>query len=270
MSSKKKVYKVRKDIDVDIGTDLSSFNHFAKHVNDEINVDNNKNKTDMIAKQLGHKFDEIHQGRTQFFGTYTNKMCVMFIPNFLDETYANDLFDTLKNIKYNSDEDSMIKIMGKQMKIPRKQIAFGDPNANYHFSGTSVKASDWYNDNNCINSRAGRELMVIASRIGRLTGTEYNYVLVNNYVDQTNSIGYHSDDEKELGKYPTIAGISLGQERDIYFKSNETDEIVKISLPHNSLYVMIHPTNQNWKHSIPKKAKRLGQRISLTYRCIEY
>ena len=96
----------------------------------------------------------------------------------------------------------------------------------------------------------------------------FNYALINNYIDQTNCIGYHSDDEKELGKYPVIAGLSLGQEREIYFKSNITDEVKKISLPHNSFFVMFYPTNKFWKHSIPKTTRRLGQRISLTFRSV--
>ena len=31
-------------------------------------------------------------------------------------------------------------------------------------------------------------------------------------------MGLHSDDEKELGKKPVIASLSLGETREIYFK----------------------------------------------------
>lgn len=238
---------------------LSSKNFlaFAKQINDEIST---------IPKEINTITNTFS---TKIYGSYTNKMFLMVVPNFLDKKYADDLFEKLKSITYNTDEESMIKIMGRQMKIPRKQIAFGDPTAKYHFSGTSVSAVDWYKDDDSINSHVGRELMIISTRVSRIANASFNYVLVNNYIDQTNSIGYHSDDERELGKYPTVAGISLGQEREIYFKSNKTDEIIIVPLPHNSLYVMFYPTNQNWKHSIPKRAKHLGQRISLTYRQIK-
>jgi len=60
----------------------------------------------------------------------------------------------------------------------------------------------------------------------------------------------------------------LGCARYIYFKSNSTGEVVQILLPHNSMYIMFAPTNNNWKHSIPKSTKPLGQRISITFRGI--
>jgi alkylated DNA repair dioxygenase AlkB len=153
-------------------------------------------------------------------------------------------------------------------KIPRKQIAFGDPNTKYHFSGTNVPTYNWTLEDMSINSTVAREMQKIAHIVGNDACCKFNYALVNNYIDQTNSIGYHSDDEKELGKYPVIAGISLGQEREIYFKSNATGEVIKISLPHNTLYIMHYPTNNYWKHSIPKSTKQLGQRISLTFRSV--
>lgn len=205
---------------------------------------------------------------TKFYGTIKQKLCVILITNFLDHKYANELFERLRNIRYNTDEDSMVRIRGFMIKVPRKQVAYGDPEANYHFSGTSVRARDWYSDGNDLNARVGRELMALAKNVSGMTGREFNYVLVNNYENQNNSIGYHSDDERELGKAPMIAGVTLGQERLMCFKSNLTGEVAKISVPHNSLYLMIYPTNRYWQHSIPKSSKPLGQRISLTYRQI--
>ena len=178
------------------------------------------------------------------------------------------LFDRLKNIRYNTDEESMIRIMGKRIKIPRKQVAYGIPGTKYHFSGVSVMARDWTLDDGTPESLVGNELQNVAKIVGNSTGVLFNYTLVNNYLDQTNSIGYHSDDEKELGKFPVIAGVSLGQEREIYFRSKITGKVIKIPLPHNSLVIMHYPTNAFWEHSIPKSTRRLGQRISLTFRSV--
>ena len=38
----------------------------------------------------------------------------------------------------------------------------------------------------------------------------FNALLVNLYRDGQDCMGWHSDDEKELGQQPTIASISLG------------------------------------------------------------
>lgn len=246
-------------------TDSLNLISFAKYVNESADNNDDDNDDKIDANNLGDFL-------TRFIGSHEDKLCVMFIPNYFERKYADTLFENLKRITYNTDEESMVKIMGKSIKIPRKQVAFGDPIANYHFAGTSVRACDWCCEDDNINSRVGRELMNISKRVSKLTGRlqseYYNYVLINNYADQTKNIGYHSDDERELGKYSSIVGISFGQEREIYFKSNVTGKVVKLSLPHNSLYVMFYPTNRYWKHSIPKKAGRMGQRISLTYRHI--
>ena len=235
--------------------DLDILNKF---VNDANEPDENAN----------NNIKPVSQSKFKFYGSLENKMNVMFTVDYLDDVYARKLFSELKRIQYNTDEQSMIKIYGKSIKIPRKQIAFGDPDANYHFSGTSVGAYDWNKTDNSTNSKMGQKLKELTKMVSEIACFDFNYILVNNYLDQTNSIGYHSDDEKELGQYPVIAGISLGQERKIYFKSNITGEVIKISLPHNSLYVMYYPTNKYWKHAIPKSEKTLGQRISLTFRNI--
>jgi hypothetical protein len=203
-----------------------------------------------------------------FYGSLRSSMNIQLITNYLEEDYANKIFEGLKKIKYNSDEDSMVKIAGKSYVIPRKQIAFGEPDITYHFSGINVPTYDWNKTDSNINSKVGRELKKISKQVEETVGAKFNYALVNNYLNNTNSIGYHSDDEKELGRYPLIAGLSLGQERMIYFKSKETGQVIKISLPHNSLVIMYYPTNKYWKHSIPKSAQIMGQRISLTFRSL--
>jgi alkylated DNA repair dioxygenase AlkB len=228
---------------------MSNFGSFTSMLND-------------INENADHD-DTIIYKPIKFYGTLKNKLFVQVIYNYLPIDYADKLFEDLQSIQYNTDEQSMIKIMGRELKIPRKQTSYGDPKANYHFSGTSVKANDWD------ASKVGRKIKYIAQKVGKTTCENFNYTLVNNYLDQTNCIGYHSDDEKELGEYPVVAGISLGQEREMYFKSNVTCEVVKVSLPHNSFYVMYYPTNKFWKHSIPRTTKYMGQRISLTFRCVK-
>lgn len=232
------------------------------------NMDVLNNFVDDVNDDVNDEIEPDNQSKFKFYGSLENKMNIMFAVDYLDDEYARKLFNELKRIQYNTDDQSMIKIYGKSFKIPRKQIAFGDTNTNYHFSGTSVGTYDWNKTDNSLNSMMGRKLKELVKTISEIACFDFNYILVNNYLDQTNSIGYHSDDEKELGRYPVIAGISLGQEREIYFKSNITNEVIKISLPHNSLYVMYYPTNKYWKHAIPKSGKPMRQRISLTFRNI--
>lgn len=241
--------------------DVSDINLFLK--NFDIMTDNNDDNDDEHVKDV-----LIPRKMHIFYGDLKSRMNIHLIKNYLDPDLADSLFEGLRRIRYNSDEESMVRVMGVRHKIPRKQTAFGEPDTNYHFAGITVAARDWSNEDNTLDANVGRELRCIASRTGRMLGTKFNYALINNYLDNTNGIGYHSDDEKELGKYPIIAGISLGQERLIYFKSKVTGDVIKIPLPHNSLVIMHYPTNKFWAHSIPKTAKKLGQRISLTFRSV--
>lgn len=190
---------------------------------------------------------------------------VMIVPNILESDAADELFTDLSNIEYRSDEDSMVRIMGVMHKIPRKQTAFGAKGTTYNFAGTSVEVDDWDEEyDNIHKNRSITAIKAIASDLSHRFGQTFNYALINMYPDEKSKIGYHYDDERDLVK-PIIVGISLGQERQIYFK-HKTGKVQKINLPHNSLMAIRYPTNSNWKHSIPSSSRKMKPRISLTFR----
>ena len=112
------------------------------------------------------------------------------------------------------------------------------------------------------------------------TGYKFNFCLVNYYASGSDSISYHSDDERFLGTLPTIASFSLGAKRDFLMKHKpvslndnappppETTP-VKLSLASGDMILMRGKTQANWLHSIPKrKGKKAedGGRINITFR----
>jgi alpha-ketoglutarate-dependent dioxygenase alkB family protein 2 len=207
----------------------------------------------------------------RFYDDLNNGLNLILFPEFLNAEIANHLFNLLMKITYRSDEESMITIMGKKYVIPRKQTAFGEKGITYSFSGISVDVDDWdgsYEDPNMIE--ACQIVRLIASRLTDKFGQKFNYALINKYPDNKSKIGYHADDEDELCDNPIILGLSLGQERQIYFKRKcGNEKPIKVSLPHGSLVMMGHPTNKNYKHSIPESKIKMGPRISLTFRGID-
>jgi alkylated DNA repair dioxygenase AlkB len=82
-------------------------------------------------------------------------------------------------------------------------------------------------------------------------------------------MGWHADDEKELGDEPVIASVSLGAERRFLLRSNETGEKVETRLPSGSLLVMQGRSQHDWKHAVPKTKVDIGERINLTFRRIQ-
>jgi alpha-ketoglutarate-dependent dioxygenase alkB family protein 2 len=189
-----------------------------------------------------------------------NNLFVYIDQNFYNKKISNNIFKQLREqIIY--DENSVVRIHGRDIKIPRSQTAYGDPGTKYKFSGHTVQAKPWISI-----------LDKIKYQVERVTGKTFNFCLINYYANGQNYIGYHKDDERDLGPTPWIASLSFGQERKFYFKSdNKSLPVVKLKLCHGSLCVIMHPTNKHWKHSVPKETAKNcpNPRINLTFRYIK-
>jgi alkylated DNA repair dioxygenase AlkB len=83
-------------------------------------------------------------------------------------------------------------------------------------------------------------------------------------------MGWHSDDEPELGPQPVIASISLGAPRRFLLKHRKEPTLrAAIELPHGSLLVMSGDTQRLYRHALPRTARPLGPRINLTFRYVD-
>jgi alkylated DNA repair dioxygenase AlkB len=169
---------------------------------------------------------------------------------------ANYYFDRLlETITWKNDEAI---IFGKKIITKRKVAWYGDNNFAYTYSNTTRYALDWT-----------KELLEIKQLAEKLTGTTYNSCLINLYHSGDEGVGWHSDDEKALGKITTIASISFGAERIFSFKHKKTKETRSIVLSAGSLLVMKEDTQANWLHCIPKTKKITTPRINLTFRIMK-
>ena len=154
-------------------------------------------------------------------------------------------------------ETGFIKIFGKTRQIPRLQAWYADDGINYTYSGKKLHRHNWNNT-----------LIEIKEKIESITSFKFNSVLANLYRDGNDSMGLHSDNEKELGKNPVIASLSLGESRDIYFKHKNKKSHLVIPQINGQLIVMYGKTQEYWKHEIKKTKKFKKPRINLTFRNI--
>ena len=154
-------------------------------------------------------------------------------------------------------ESMIIKMFGKDTKIPRLQCWVGDEGCEYRYSGKQLNRQIWSQD-----------LIMIRKKIYEELKIDFNSVLANYYRDGKDSMGWHSDDEKELGPDPTIASISFGSERDLVFRNKITKETLAIPQTNGCLILIDGKTQKNWQHSIKKTQKVIGPRINLTFRNI--
>jgi alkylated DNA repair dioxygenase AlkB len=184
-----------------------------------------------------------------------NDGTVYYYGKILSSKCASRIFDLLmKNILWKNDE---VFIFGKRIITKRKAAWYGDSDYLYTYSNSTKQALPWT-----------EELSWLRQIIDELIGTKFNSCLLNLYHDGKEGMGWHSDDEKSLGKNNTIASLSLGAERKFLFKHKQTKQIVSLLLEHGSLLVMKEATQSNWLHSLPKSKDVIDSRINLTFRTI--
>lgn len=179
-----------------------------------------------------------------------------FFSHFLDQERADDLLRRLRDeTAWHQDE---IRIAGIVRKQPRLSAWVGDPDAHYSYSGLQLTPTPWT-----------PPLAQLRSEVQARCHCQFNSVLLNLYRDQHDAMGWHSDNEKELGAQPNIASLSLGAERRFLLKhKTRKEQRLTITLPHGSLLLMSGDTQHHWLHAIARESSACAARINLTFRQI--
>lgn len=150
-----------------------------------------------------------------------------------------------------------IRIFGKEILQPRLSQLFGDSNISYTYSQKKLDAMEW-----------NPFLSALKIRLEKTLSYEFNSALVNLYRDGNDSMGLHSDDEKELGTDPVIASVSYGATRKMIFRRKKDKHKEILYLNHGDIILMRGKIQQDWKHEIPKEKGILIPRINITFRYI--
>lgn len=180
-----------------------------------------------------------------------------YFPNFLIKEKADAIYKFL--IKCDIWKQDKIKLFGKDLLQPRLTIFFGEKGKTYTYSGLEMSPTPLPDELNELKSKCER----------KSSGIKFNVCLANLYRDGNDSMGWHADDEKELGARPVIASVSLGAERVFHLKHKKDPTVKhKIRLQHGSLLIMKGKTQEFWKHQLPKTKKIVSPRINLTFRKI--
>lgn len=189
---------------------------------------------------------------------------LIFIDSFLEKTEANTLFNDLKNtIQWSQGE---IKIFGKTVLEPRLSAWYGDEGTTYTYSGKTQNPLKWTDILRGVQSKIQNQCTELDLPHEQ---SRFNSVLLNYYRNGQDSMGWHSDDEKELGLNPTIASLNLGETRRFLIRSkHDKNHKTELLLTHGSLLIMSGAMQHHWQHAVPKEMKKLNPRINLTFRWI--
>lgn len=177
-----------------------------------------------------------------------------YYPSFIDGQLAQRYYDVL--LKGISWQQESITIYGKQVLQPRLTAWYGA--ASYTYSGTTMSPQPWT-----------PPLSEIKSMVECFTGATFNSVLLNLYRDGKDYMGWHRDNEKELGTEPVIASVSLGAVRSFQVRKYKTkDRKLSIEAAPGSLITMQGIIQSHWEHCLPKRLRVKDSRINLTFRRI--
>lgn len=153
-----------------------------------------------------------------------------------------------------------IQLFSKEIPQPRLTAWYGDEGAVYTYSNLTNHPLPWT-----------PELLAIKQRCEEIAHANFNSVLLNYYRDGRDSMGWHQDNEPELGEHPVIASVNFGATRRFQLRHKKRKDLdtITIELEHGSLLLMQGTTQKFWKHQVPKTAQEVGARINLTFRLIQ-
>ncbi|MEX6686443.1 alpha-ketoglutarate-dependent dioxygenase AlkB [Danxiaibacter flavus] len=181
---------------------------------------------------------------------------VYLFPALFTKEESSKLYDLLaESIQWKQEP---IVIFGKQIMQPRLTAWYGDEQKPYSYSGITMHPHPW-----------SKELLEIKHRIESVANHIFTSALLNFYRNGYDSMGWHKDNEKELGINPVIGSVSFGSDRTFCFKhAKEKTPTQKATLNSGSFLLMKGATQHHWLHSIPKEPKITEGRINLTFRTI--
>ncbi|MAR89993.1 MAG: alpha-ketoglutarate-dependent dioxygenase AlkB [Pseudomonadota bacterium] len=181
---------------------------------------------------------------------------ILWARHFYDPDTALQLYSRLQEeIPWRQDS---IRIAGRDTPIPRLQAWFGDPGLTYTYSGLTLEPTPW-----------SATLSRVREQLEDYSGARFNSLLANLYRHERDSVGWHADNEPELGTNPVIASLSLGGERTFQLKHRQHPERkLALELRSGDLLIMKGALQHHWLHQIPKARQPAQPRINLTFRKI--
>lgn len=182
---------------------------------------------------------------------------ISLLASWLEQQTALQLLDTLwQDLPWRQDP---IRIFGSLRLQPRLTAWCSDPSVSYTYSGLQLEPAPWH-----------PALYKLRERLTEEFRQPLNSVLVNAYRDGNDAMGWHSDDEPELGSRPFIASVSLGASRRFRLRPKHPQsrpvESRGVDLANGDLLLMEGDSQRDWQHCITRTRRPTGLRINLTFR----
>ncbi len=175
------------------------------------------------------------------------------VEDFYDSAESDCIFQRL--LQEQNWPDNRYTVAGRQFVLPRLQTWHADPGIYYSYSSNLLETSSWT-----------PLLSSIREKVETFLNFPFNSVLVNLYRNGQDYVGWHADNEQEMGEQPFIASLTFGVERQFSFRHKKTPETGRIILRSGTLLIMQPDFQHHWLHSIPFDKNVTRERINLTFR----
>lgn len=178
---------------------------------------------------------------------------VRYWGDFLPRRRADALLaKTLAQVAW---QDERLRLFGRELAAPRLVAWLGERGVSYRYSGVDRIAAPWPGF-----------VARLAAEVGAAVGWRFNYALANRYRNGGDMLGWHADDEADLGVEPVIATVSLGAPRTLRIRRRAGGTSIGGVLAHGSLLLMWGASQRDYKHCVPRTRKPVGERVSYTFR----
>ena len=154
-------------------------------------------------------------------------------------------------------QNEIVPMFGRNYVAPRLSCAIADPGCTYRYRGSQS-----------VSIVFPESIDFLRRKLENDINAQFNYVLANRYRNGNDHVGWHSDDERDMGMFPTIASVSLGATRKFKIASRSNDERITIDVCHGSMLLMFGESQRRFKHSLMKTRTPVGERINLSFRYV--
>lgn len=178
-------------------------------------------------------------------------------------------YNYVPNFLYKEEADYLYKRLYED--IPWSQVKYYKPERGYVITPRETWCAGIHNRLDLKNfyldyNEIPEWLLPLKTLVEEECNQKFNFLLFAKYRDENDSITFHSDDERFLGNNPTIASITVGDERPFLLKNKTTKQITEFNLSHGDLFIMKNNCQSDYFHSVPKQKYKLNTRISITFR----
>lgn len=149
-----------------------------------------------------------------------------------------------------------ITVYGREAHQRRNVGFFSDTSEGYHYSRRLLAAQP-----------LTETLKELLAEVNKLFKADFNGILINEYIDGSDCIGAHSDDESGLDPSAGVVAISLGASRTFRVRAKEDKRrVLDVRTTDGQVMQMGGTFQREFTHEIPAEKKVKYARYSFTFR----